>query len=906
MSLIAPKPADIVPNLQRMAVQSLASAYPFERESAAARPANIEKYVQGMLKQLREIEAKAGKPLAYGRPFFQAALNKAEPLQEISSEAWNEAQDRIFVDLYALHRALGESGSEDAYRGELTRDQFIRIQTAILDIVNQVRLYQFLKANPEFQDAKFINFSSSLNETTKTPAAVVDTGVRLLELPPRSRQVQSKRSSVFKGAKISVEHLGGGREGGRNTAFAPEKMLDSSPDSYWAEMIMADAPIRQEYAPSGDGGLGGVFDSNGAICHVTIELAKVLEANTIRLLPFGEFPVRVIDVAFKENAGQTDWVMIPGFQVEDATLDWIEVNFEPRTIAALRVTIEQINYRSNLYHLPEKLVRNGMLWDSILASRKTEELRDLNLTEQERELVKADPQQVAKLLAEKDYEALMGKSPLQQGREQVFQAQISTAMAATKAVTRQEPSDANKISTVLRGTEESDLSRTVTIRTYEYVYGIRDLQVLFNLYQPVAHYASQKLTTNASVIEAGVVTEERHIPANDGLGLYNRTSVEWDLEVGRDRKYPIAPKNWRNGEVITVPDEFLQFDRTTRQAVTRLPMAALQGTLRENGTRVPLTGYTIDEYSPPSSGVMGRYLASGLANPAFFGGADPASNLTGRGIVTVASDRFDPNAVYTLRYEAAEGADVVNVDEDLNSVELPEPEIFKGTSRDNQIVLRAYPYVDYRIINSARWRKVENEAKWTLNPSESNYIAGTVDVTNGSATITGHGTTWLSLTGPLVFRRNGDDVLYKVQTVVSDTQATLATVYEGESGTLVDYAMGQYFETDGKIFALDRSVYEPVKVLVNDIRAVNLTDYEAFEHQAFTDVPRTGRQIQFIHAGKMLYFNRPIENSKIEVFYSWLTQYVQVGATLRCNIPVRTVLTPQINSVRVDLKTSKL
>jgi hypothetical protein len=900
VTLIVPKPPDVVPDLQRRAIEALASRYPFEREVVVSRPANIERYAQLMIAKLKELDKSQ-------RPFFRALINQATPLEEISSEGWNEAQDRIYVDLYALHRALGESLAEDAYRGELTRDQFVKTHASILQIINEIRLYQFLRGNPEYQDAKFVNFSTSLNETPRKPAAIVDTAVRLLELPPRAREVQSKRQSAFKGAKVSVTHLGGGRLGGRNTDFTPDRMLDANPDSYWAEMIMAESPIGQEYVGSGDGGLGGAFDSDGAICHVLVEMAKVITANTIRILPFGEFPVRVIDVAFKENAGQTEWVMVPGFRVEDATLDWIEVNFEPRTIAALRVTLEQINYRSNLYHLPQRLVSNGLLWESILQTRRTQTLQELNLSVRDQELLKADPQQIARLMALDDFKGLMEKAPLQQGREQVFNVGVETTMAGARVVTKPEPTDVNAISTVLKGTEEETPQKTVTIRTYEYVYGVRELQILFNLYQPVAHYSSPKFSTSASILEVGLTTEERHIPSNDGMGDYHRTSVEWDIEVGRDRRYPVAPKNWLVGSDLIVPDEYLQFDRTTRQAVTRLSMAALQGTLRCNGTRVPLSQFTIETYTPPSSGVPGRYLATGLANPAFFGPVDPASNISERGLVTVDAEVFDPNAVYTLQYTAAPGADTVDVDEDLNSVEMAEPEVFQTTSRDNQLILKAFPYVDYRIINSSLWQKQTGEARWAFSPGAQNYVTGTVTVTNGSKVITGSGTAWLSLTaGQRLFRRDGDEVVYKIATVDTNGSAELEAEYEGVSGSALSYVIGEYFETDGRIFGLDRSLYEPVKVLVNDVKAVNLTDYEAFEHQAFTDVPRTGRQIQFIHAGRLLYFNRPISNSKIEVFYSWLTQYVQVNATLRSNIPVRTVLTPQVNSARVELKTSRL
>ena len=900
MSLITPKPPDQVPGLQRVAVEALAAVYPFERDSAMARPANVEKFAQMMLKRLADLGGSS-------RPFFRALINRATALDEISSDAWNEAQDRIYVDLYALHKSLGESLSEDAYRGELSRDRFVKTQASILQIVNQVRLYQFLRGNPEFQDAKYVNFATSVNETERSPAAMVDLDTRLMELPPRAREIQTKLNSAFNGAKVTVQHLGGGQPGGRNTEFSVEKMLDADPDSYWAEMIMAESPISQEYAASGDGGLGGDIQSNGAICHVFVEMAKVVVSNTIRILPFGEFPVRVLDLAYKENAGQSNWVMIPGFQVEDATLDWIEVNFEPRPIAALRMTLEQINYRNNLYHLPEKLVQNGLLWQSILQTRQSDVLRELNVSPKDSELLKADPQQVARLLATEDFKGMMEKLPLQQGREQVFKAEVETTMAATRVVTKPEPADLNQVSTVLTGTQTVPAQKTVTIRTYEYVYGARELQVFFNLYQPVAYYSSAKFMTNASVLEVSLVTEERALKANDGLGPYFRTSTEWDIEVGRDRRYPIAPKNWRQGSDLIVPDEYLQFDRTTRQAVTRLPMAALNGTLRKNGVRVPMSAWTVDLYSPPVSGVTGRYVAGGLANPAFFGGVSPSSNVTGRGVVTVSGDAFEPNAVYTFQYNAANHADLIDVDQDLDSVEPSEAELFAATSRDSQIILASFPYVDYRIINSKLWGKITGETRWKFSPIKSNVITGTVQVTNGSKSVVGTLTPWSLLNGEAhVFRAEGDDTIYKVASVSNDTHLLLDTEYAGVSRSGATYGVGEYFETDGRMYAFDRSIYEPIKVLVNDVEATNFTDYEAFEHQAFTDVPRSGKQIQFIQSGKILYFNRPIDSSKIEIFYSWLTQYVRANATLRCNIPVRTVLTPAVNSVRIDLKTSRL
>lgn len=900
-TLVHPLPPDLIPTYQDRALQTLTQAFAFQRSENLITPANLEKYAAALADEISKTDNQ-------GRPFFRWIVGQAFPLQRISSEAWNRSQDRIYVDLYAIHKLLQESFSDDAVRSELTREKFVQTKGAILRIVNELRLFQFLRANPTFQDAKFVNFSSALNETEKRPAAVVDGAVRLLELAPRARQTQSRRNVGLSGTRVTVEHLGGGRQGGRNDEFSADKMLDANPESFWAEMIMAESPIVQDYAPSADAGLGTQFEVNGPVCHVYLEFAKTAVANTVRLLPFGDFPVRVIDIAFKEAPGQTQWVKLPNFTVEDPTLDWIEVNFEPKAISSMRVTLQQMNYRANTYHLPERLVRNGLVWQQIGRSRKSDVLTDLALTPEQQDIIQADPQELIRLQAEEDFKNLLDEQTIRAGRDFQVDVEQKTVKAAAGAATKHDPTAANEVLTLTEGTEVDPAQKTIDFKVYEYVYGIREFQLQYNLYQPFGHYSSQKFRSGASVLEMGITTEERHPIFNDGLGDFAKTSIEWDLEIGRDRKYPVAPKNWRVDGVITVPDEFLQFDRLTRQAVTRLPASSKAVTLRKNGTTVPLDAFTVEYYTPGSSSQLLFLPETGSTNPGYLTNTVAPAFRRNLLLVTFTDMTwYDPNAVYTIRYTAADDADVIDVDEDLDSVEMSDPEIFDKTSRDNQVVLRAYPFVDYRIINSDLWSKVDGEAKWLFAPTTQNYLTGTVTVTNGSTTVTGLNTLWAGLgSGPFVLKVVGDNGIYFVETILSNTGLRLATPYQGASGSTKAYILGTYHESDGKVYAFDRNTYEPVKVFVNDIRAKNLTDYEAFQHQAFTDIPRSGRQIQFIQAGNILYFNRPIEKSRIEVYYSWLTEYVKVNATLRCNIPVRTVLTPQVNSYRVELKTSKL
>lgn len=902
--LIHPIPPDLVPSYQDRAIQSLVQQYAFQRiDQSFLTPANIEGYAKSITSKLAELDNQA-------RPFFRSVIGQAASLQRIASDPWNEAQDRMFVDLYVIHKLLQQSNTEDAVRGEITKDRFVQTKGAILKIVNELKLFQFLRSNPEYQDAKFVNFGAALNETDMRPPAVVDNAVRLLELPPRARQLQSKRDVGMTGTRVTVEHLGGGRTAGRNDEFAPDNILDANPASFWAEMIMAESPIVQDYASSGDAGLGSTFESRGAICHVYLNFASTATANTLRLLPFGDFPVRVIDIAYKEATGQTQWTKLPNFTVEPATLDWIEVNFEPQPISALRITIEQTNHRLNTYHLPERLVRNGLIWQQIGRSRKSETFTDMQLTDREADIIQADPQQIISLQAIDDFRDLMDAESIRAGREFQVEAVKRTANAAANAVSKLDPSAANEVLSITEGTQADPTQKIVSIQVYEYIYGLRDVQLQYNLYQPVAHYSSQKFRSGASILEASLTTEERHLTFNDGLGDFAKTSVEWDIEVGRDKRYPIAPKNWRRNGVIEVPDEYMQFDRITKQAVSRLSASTKVVTLRKNGVRVPVGAIDVQYYTPGVRNELPILLPMGVASPSFGGLADTAVVRQNLLLVTIKDPAwYDPNAVYTMRYVAAEKATNINIDSDLNSVELSKPEVFDRTSRDNQLVLKAFPYVDYSLINSDSWVQVGSEAKWTFAPLLQNYLTGTIQVTNGSATVIGAGLNWstfASHASKLALKVIGETGIYRVQSISSGTQLNLKNAYQGTTGSGKTYALGFVHESDGKVYAFERNVYEPLKVFVNDVRATNLTDYEAFQHQAFTDVPRSGRQIQFIHSGNLLYFNRPIENAKIEVYYSWLTEYIRVNATLRCNIPVRTVLTPQVNSFRVELKTSKL
>jgi hypothetical protein len=89
--------------------------------------------------------------------------------------------------------------------------------------------------------------------------------------------------------------------------------------------------------------------------------------------------------------------------------------------------------------------------------------------------------------------------------------------------------------------------------------------------------------------------------------------------------------------------------------------------------------------------------------------------------------------------------------------------------------------------------------------SVGNYVTGTVSVTNGSAVVTGSGTTWTTagIVANDVFRLTEKDIFYKVATVDSNTQITLTTAYSQTTASGKPYSINTAWNDTWKDFGAD-------------------------------------------------------------------------------------------------------
>jgi len=794
---------------------------------------------------------------------------KAVPGTRIMSETWNGMQERLYSDLFLFYDQLGVLGGTLADQSKITLTSFIATRLVILKLIEQVRVYQFLKENPEYQDVRFLSFLDGRNESAKRLRAVVDPLVNKVELDTRSRTELQSQNVDLRTTEVITRHFGGGLSGGFSKEFKPANMLDSNPETFWGELILKDSPTRFAYTPS-----WGVLQANGIVGEIDINMHRAERINNIRLLPFADFPVRVIDVAYRENVTDEGWVTVPGFELGKPTLDYIEIDFPPIHVASIRIALEQANYTRHVYHLPEKLVNNVALWEQVLDKEYDRILHQVDLDPADLNFVNAEPEGLAWLNALDIASDVMMEKHLDLRRATLLDTEKNQLQSLGTVLSETDPSARTDISEPVGDGPVADSADRVEVAKFEYVYGLRFVEINNVLYSPSGHFSSVKLSPGATILDVELDVEEEHVSFDDDFGPFRRTSIEYEIETGQNRRFPIHP-----GDDPKVLDETIFIDRRTRKGVTRFPVDSVAVLVRKNGVRMNVTEYT---FLPDS--------------------------VTGFGVLTIGASYFDANAAYTVTYYAAESARKFSL-RGVDSTALLNPEEHTETDRDNRLQLNYYPYVEYAVINDtgewtrddaieARWRFVPAVAnRSSIDGSQAELISG-VDVIRFTESIG-------ELTGydELYFRVSGDTTVHPVSPV-DETGVQLTSNWDGTT-TGIGYMLGAGTTVDGQLYTLDENLYEPITVFVNDQKAQNVTRYEDFEHPAF--IPgESGRRLQFIHSGRNLFFSGPITEGKIEVNYHWLTQYLRLNAMLRSNFPIRTEVTPKLVSGTLKLKTTRL
>ena len=819
-------------------------------------------------------------------------FREAIPGERISSEDWNELQKEMYTDMFAIYAELENIDKISSQSFASNVGDFNQTKAAILKSLNEIQKYQFLKTYPAYQDIKYIDFSDSRNLTSRTPKAFVDRNTRKLELSSRRNAKLQNQTFGDSSTKVSVKHLGGGITNNLDQSFDTENMLDEDPRSFWAQLVLTDERIKQTYKTTSDAGLGTTYTSNGAIGEIDIRFAKTNKVNNISILPFAPYPVRIIDLAYKQNPSDPSYRTIKGFQVTEPTLDWYEISFAPTAMSNLLVVLEQENFEEKIYHIPSDMLNNQMLWSQIVQEEYDQSIFDFQLDDLNYGVIKAEPEKLSFLNAAHMVAEEIRDASFQNTSNSDEYKNIQYFIDAMSGILSNITLPNNlTLGSVIGSTKAArpNTPDTVEIKKLEYIYGIRSIDVSYMKYHSASYYESPAFNSNATITEISLESEETHPDFNDGYHDYRRTSVEYELEFANNTRLPILPDSAKRTVNISgyteyeVQDEYVKIPRTDRYGYTRFKPTSVVCSVRKNGIKMPISDYTFE-------------ISSDL------------------GKLTI-DKNYDANSVYTITYSVDDSAIKIDTLGVFDSKEFTDAERFIETNSDNAVKLSFYPYTEYEIINNtSSWSKLDGEsAKWIFEPTKPNYRAATISVTNGSAVITGNSTEFTSnanidtsagVTNYL--RVKGDTDFYEVQSIDSDTGITLASNYAGDTNAATEYQIGQSYYVDGQYYRFENLTYEPTKVFVNDVKAFNLTDFETLENPAFVDDNPVGLEYQYIQAGPFIYFSKPIKQGDIKVFYRWLTQYVKLNITLRCNVNVATDITPKVDNIKIKIKNTKL
>lgn len=783
----------------------------------------------------------------------------------------------LSIDLRTIYQSIASIEAANRRMDTITSSDLVQTKAAILKAINQLRVYQFLKDHPDFQDLKVIDFLRSVNESKRQPLAYVDSDIRMLELPAKARNIISASKSGSRKATVSVNVLGGGTLSGLTDDFGPQNILNPNLKNFWADVMSTQAPVRQNYQAS-----WGMYEAHGVVAEATINFSHVDRVNNLKILPFSEFPYNIIDICYKETSDSATWNTLPSFSINYATEDWVEYDFTFIPIHQLKIVIEQPNYIRRVSSIPESIMRKNQLWSLLQKSAITRTLHELDLTTSQTGKIAVEPEQLRYLMAIDNLDSQLANATFIGERHTEFQDYARYLEVVSKVVDQISPGVGNEVREVMQGAGSDTPDPVHTMISYDYLFGIRTVQLSSVTYNTHAYYESPEFITNGTILEAQLETEETHpsFTENDGVATYRRTSIEYEIETSPNTRFPIVPLNEINALTPIVKDELVNLSN----GVGKLRFAAEGNsvTVRRNGKRVSMLDVTV----------------------------------SGRDIYVTNADK---SATYTATYAVSDSATKVRFDEELDSVRLLKPEEFSGTDTDNKIVLKYYPYIIYEIVrDTTRWTKNENESKWSWSPDFYPVASGTVSLTNGSTTVvltkndvTDSGFTTLSFLDSshlkIWIQETGEtlDLAHNPPVAPTDTICYLSEPYTGDTISATRFIAGRTVTYDNQVFGLNVDTYEPIQVYVDNVKAINKTNYFSHEHPALSSSSPGETQYEYIQAGKVLYFNGPVKGN-ITVTYSWLTQYLKLVATLRCNVPVATFFTPKVDSISIRVKTTEL
>jgi len=874
---------------------------------------------------------------ARGQQVFDPQL--AVPGAKISSVQHNENMENAYIDIRGLYREASLLNQiQQTQRATLNSD-YSKARAAILKLINDARVFSIRSKYPEFDDIKVIDFNIASNSSKKSPIAVVDPESRLLKLPILQKRRNHLRRRTLRSTQVDTKVDSQGYVGQLSREFRPELAVDSKQETFWAEAIYTDNVYQTKYNRWSANEKGESVDIvNGPVVKYNIRFSNAEAINQIRILPFSNFPLRVLEITYRESGGSFVRKPIKGFTQEES-LDWMEFNFETILVTDVQIVFTQESYRNFIVHVPKNVLFSTDFMLRFIEERGLEfsqNIPNLNdvLVGGSNELYQNALDDLASLTTTKELEKtpsteidLAGKTIMTIGEAfSAFNPQLSTLIEEISVYTDSLP--------------DNFRNEIETFNKLEYIVGAREIECNQVTYAPIAYYESPKFETASTVTNATIEVDERHPEFKSQFGEFRKTSTEWELEFAPDRKVPIFPRNFEKDGFFPVQGEFLDVSTDSQTGFSRFAAQLSFVTVRENGNLLVAGQDYVTQWD---------------------------SNFDGKLRIGITGATYDKRKVYTIDYYAKQSAAEIDILDRFEAKSLAAPELFEKTGPNNEIEAKYYPFIDYGIINSEDFTYIEEKSSFEYTAPTGAYTTGEAIIyptwVNASGAIVTGGTGQLVANGfatgdvdaePVLWNTLSNEYLTKPYGYYFKIAGLPGAVYEiasfnGASGLTftetpvlftgvvgnplatgtfsgniiegidafndgnplsgqlkVPYSIEVVYKSGTEVFGFDNLLYTPIQILVGGIEAKNITNYVDLEQPAFTIAGAEDGEYEYIHDGKTIYFNQSLDGAEIQANYRWMTQYIKVNCNLRTNKLISPTITPQIDEYRLLLNTTIL
>lgn len=340
---------------------------------------------------------------------------------------------------------------------------------------------------------------------------------------------------------------------------------------------------------------------NSVDATIVVKLGSAQNISSVDVLPFSPQPLVISNMEYSIDG--ITYKVIPNFIASLATqnTDYVGIKFAAITARFIRVTLKQCN---------------GVYRSKIIPKQYEELTKDLLLD------------RIFDSLGEIGVEASEADSEVQ------FTKIVSAIYGAATLI--EDPKN------ITSG--------------YEYVFGVSDLILTYSEYESSGEYLGPRFLNKDDVFQVELDVDEK---------LTDKSTIEYDIEVGESRRAPILPRSANN----IVDKEVLVLDGKSFGSALRFPVdVTKKAIVFENNEALPQDAYAFTANS-----------------------VNIHTNKPG----------FRPSLAkqYTASYSPQGDASKLLIGDTFNSIPINDPEQFTRTDSVGKIILKNVPYVEYGIVN---------------------------------------------------------------------------------------------------------------------------------------------------------------------------------------------------------------